>query len=107
MALLTAGIYIIGYMTFQAAHRAKLHSINPLEMVNGEIKRPTEVVGIFPNEDAIDCLAGRSCLSSTASGRSSAAATCHWKLSPRWAMIPPSASRQSPADRSGPCRRTP
>jgi putative transposase len=41
------------YMTFPAAHRVKLHSTNPLERVNGEITRLSEVVGIFPNEDAI------------------------------------------------------
>ena len=47
-------------MTFPAAHRAKLHSTNPIERFNGEIKRRTEVVGIFPNEAAITGLWGQS-----------------------------------------------
>src|SRR6202011_6169986 len=43
---------------FPAEHRAKLHSTNPIERLNAEIKRRTDVVGIFPNEDAIVRLVG-------------------------------------------------
>jgi transposase-like protein len=49
---------VLAYMTFPKEHRAKLHSTNPIERLNGEIKRRTEVVGIFPNEGAITRLIG-------------------------------------------------
>jgi transposase-like protein len=49
---------VLAYMTFPKEHRAKIHSTNPIERLNGEIKRRTDVVGIFPNEASITRLIG-------------------------------------------------
>jgi putative transposase len=34
---------VLAYMEFPAQHRAKIHSTNPLERLNGEIKRRSDV----------------------------------------------------------------
>ena len=50
---------VLAYMTFAPQRlRTKLHSTDPLERLNKEVKRQADVVGIFPNEESIVRLVG-------------------------------------------------
>jgi len=49
---------VLAYMDFPREHWPQIASTNPLERVNREIKRRADVVGIFPNDDAIVRLVG-------------------------------------------------
>jgi putative transposase len=49
---------VLTYMTFPPEHWTRIYSTNPLERVIAEIKRRTNVVGIFPDPEAVIRLVG-------------------------------------------------
>lgn len=49
---------VLAYLAFPREHWRQIWSINPLERLNKEVKRRTNVVGIFPNEAAVVRLVG-------------------------------------------------
>jgi putative transposase len=49
---------VLAFMTFARAHWTPIYSTNPLERLNAEIKRRTNVVGIFTNDAPITRIAG-------------------------------------------------
>jgi putative transposase len=93
-------------MTFPAAHRTKLHSTNPIERLNGEIKRRTEVVGIFPNEDAIVRLVGAILLEQNDEWAVERARYMTLETIAPLSDDPSSTCRHLQDDRSGPCQRS-
>ena len=53
-----AEVDVLAFMSFPREHWDKISSTNPIERLNGEIKRRADVVGIFPNDGAIVRLVG-------------------------------------------------
>ena len=78
---------VLAYMAFPAQHRTKLHSTNPLERLNKEVKRRADVVGIFPNEDSIVRLIGAVLLE----------ANDEWQLQHRYMQVEAMADLSPPA----------
>jgi putative transposase len=56
--LLEAEEDVLAFMAFPSEHWRQIYSTNPLERLNKEVKRRTDVVGIFPNHGAVMRLAG-------------------------------------------------
>jgi putative transposase len=81
---------VLAYMTFPGQHRVKLHSTNPLERLNKEVKRRADVVGIFPNEDSIVRLIGAVLLEQND----------EWQLQQRYMQIEGMAELEAPAEAS-------
>jgi putative transposase len=78
---------VLAYMAFPVQHRVKLHSTNPLERLNKEVKRRADVVGIFPNEASITRLIGAVLLE----------ANDEWQLQHRYMQVEAMAELTAPA----------
>ena len=77
-------------------HRAKIHSTNPLERLNKEVKRRADVVGIFPNEASIIRLIGAVLLEQND----------EWQLQHRYMQVEAMAERAAEAARTASDRLT-
>lgn len=88
---------VLAYMTFPAQHRTKLHSTNPLERLNKEVKRRADVVGIFPNEASIVRLIGAVLLEQND----------EWQLMHRYMQVEAMAELLTPAPAADPMQISP
>jgi transposase-like protein len=83
---------VLSYLDFPEPHRSKLHSTNPLERPNKEVKRRADVIGIFPNEAAIIRLIGAVLLEQND----------EWQLQHRYMQVEVMAELASPASPADP-----
>jgi putative transposase len=88
---------VLAYMGFPAQHRAKLHSTNPLERLNKEVKRRADVVGIFPCEASIVRLIGAVLLE----------ANDEWQLQHRYMQVEAMAELTAPTAEPEPAQIPP
>jgi putative transposase len=82
---------VLAYMAFPAQHRTKLHSTNPLERLNKEVKRRADVVGIFPGETSITRLIGAVLLE----------ANDEWQLQHRYMQVEAMGELMAPEPQQG------
>jgi Transposase, Mutator family len=83
---------VLSYLDFPEQHRTKLHSTNPLERLNKEVKRRADVVGIFPNEGSIVRLIGAVLLEQND----------EWQLQHRYMQLEAMADLAAPASEAEP-----
>jgi putative transposase len=88
---------VLAYLGFPAQHRAKLHSTNPLERLNKEVKRRADVVGIFPCEASITRLIGAVLLEQND----------EWQLQHRYMQVEAMAELTAPAAEAEPAQIPP
>jgi putative transposase len=88
---------VLAFMAFPAQHRTKLHSTNPLERLNKEVKRRADVVGIFPDEKSILRLIGAVLLEQND----------EWQLQHRYMQLEAMAELLQPAADDDPLRLPP
>ena len=88
---------VLAFMAFPAQHRTKLHSTNPLERLNKEVKRRADVVGIFPDEKSILRLIGAVLLEQND----------EWQLQHRYMQLEAMAELLQPSNDEDPLRLPP